>query len=58
VVSQLAHRWGARRTSQGKIVWCEQGLPAVKAAEADCPAAQIAETAAITETAATAEAAG
>jgi hypothetical protein len=27
VVSQLAHRWGARRTSQGKIVWCEQALP-------------------------------
>jgi hypothetical protein len=54
VVSQLAHRWGARRTSQGKIVWCEQALPAVKAAEADCPAgpaAQIAETAAITEAA-------
>jgi hypothetical protein len=52
VVSQLAHRWGARRTSQGKIVWCEQALPAVKAAEADCPAGP---TAAITEAA---EAAG
>ena len=27
VVSQLAHRWGARRTPTGKIVWCEQTLP-------------------------------
>jgi anti-sigma regulatory factor (Ser/Thr protein kinase) len=27
VVSQLAQRWGARRTPQGKIVWCEQALP-------------------------------
>jgi len=65
-----AWRWSAssrtagerRRTSQGKIVWCEQALPAVKAAEADGPArpaAQIAETAAITAAAeAPAEAAG
>jgi serine phosphatase RsbU (regulator of sigma subunit) len=28
VVSQLAHRWGARWTPEGKIVWCEQPLPA------------------------------
>ena len=28
VVSQLAQRWGARRTRDGKIVWCEQQLPA------------------------------
>jgi hypothetical protein len=28
VVSQLAHRWGARWTQDGKIVWCEQLLPA------------------------------
>jgi len=27
VVSQFAQRWGARRTPQGKIVWCEQALP-------------------------------
>jgi hypothetical protein len=27
VVSQFAQRWGARRTRQGKIVWCEQALP-------------------------------
>ena len=28
VVSQLAARWGARRTLSGKVVWCEQSLPA------------------------------
>ncbi len=28
VVSQLASRWGARRTLAGKVVWCEQILPA------------------------------
>ena len=27
VVSQLAQRWGARRTRSGKVVWCEQPLP-------------------------------
>jgi serine phosphatase RsbU (regulator of sigma subunit)/anti-sigma regulatory factor (Ser/Thr protein kinase) len=27
VVSQLAARWGARRTLSGKVVWCEQSLP-------------------------------
>ena len=27
VVSQLASRWGARRTHSGKVVWCEQTLP-------------------------------
>jgi serine phosphatase RsbU (regulator of sigma subunit) len=27
VVSQLSTHWGARRTRQGKIVWCEQQLP-------------------------------
>ena len=27
VVSQFAQRWGARRTPQGKIVWCEQAIP-------------------------------
>jgi serine phosphatase RsbU (regulator of sigma subunit) len=24
VVSQLSHRWGARRVAGGKVVWCEQ----------------------------------
>jgi serine phosphatase RsbU (regulator of sigma subunit)/anti-sigma regulatory factor (Ser/Thr protein kinase) len=33
VVSQLAARWGARRTHSGKVVWCEQTVPeAVKEA--------------------------
>ena len=27
IVSQLSHRWGARRTPSGKVVWCEQLLP-------------------------------
>ena len=27
VVSQLATRWGARRTHVGKVVWCEQTVP-------------------------------
>jgi serine phosphatase RsbU (regulator of sigma subunit)/anti-sigma regulatory factor (Ser/Thr protein kinase) len=27
VVSQLAHRWGARRAGTGKIVWCELAVP-------------------------------
>jgi anti-sigma regulatory factor (Ser/Thr protein kinase) len=27
VVSQLAQRWGARRTPTGKVVWCEQLVP-------------------------------
>jgi serine phosphatase RsbU (regulator of sigma subunit) len=27
VVSQFAQRWGARRTANGKVVWCEQPLP-------------------------------
>ncbi len=27
VVSQMAQRWGARRTAAGKIVWSEQALP-------------------------------
>ncbi|GAA3983445.1 hypothetical protein GCM10023085_77000 [Actinomadura viridis] len=29
VVSQLAHRWGSRRTATGKVVWCEQTIPGV-----------------------------
>ncbi|WP_030145106.1 ATP-binding SpoIIE family protein phosphatase [Spirillospora albida] len=29
VVSQLAHRWGTRRTAAGKVVWCEQTIPGV-----------------------------
>ena len=27
VVSRLSHRWGTRRTSVGKVVWCEQAVP-------------------------------
>ncbi|MFC9974738.1 SpoIIE family protein phosphatase [Spirillospora sp. NPDC127200] len=27
VVSQVAHRWGTRRTASGKVVWCEQLVP-------------------------------
>jgi hypothetical protein len=27
VVSQMAHRWGTRRTIAGKIVWSEQNVP-------------------------------
>ena len=27
VVSQMAQRWGARRTTAGKVVWSEQALP-------------------------------
>ncbi|SEF43858.1 Serine phosphatase RsbU, regulator of sigma subunit [Thermomonospora echinospora] len=29
VVSQLAHRWGTRRTAAGKVVWCEQTIPGI-----------------------------
>jgi anti-sigma regulatory factor (Ser/Thr protein kinase) len=28
VVSQLATKWGARRTQGGKVVWCAQAVPA------------------------------
>ena len=31
VVRQLAQRWGARRTATGKVVRCEQPLPASSA---------------------------
>ena len=27
VVSQVAQRWGTRRTGTGKVVWCELSLP-------------------------------
>jgi anti-sigma regulatory factor (Ser/Thr protein kinase) len=27
LVAQLAHRWGARYTSEGKIIWAEQEIP-------------------------------
>jgi anti-sigma regulatory factor (Ser/Thr protein kinase) len=27
VVSQIAQRWGARRTATGKVVWCEVAVP-------------------------------
>ncbi|MEV4257253.1 ATP-binding SpoIIE family protein phosphatase, partial [Spirillospora sp. NPDC049652] len=36
VVSQLAHRWGTRRTPAGKVVWCEQIVPGI-APEPDEP---------------------
>jgi serine phosphatase RsbU (regulator of sigma subunit)/anti-sigma regulatory factor (Ser/Thr protein kinase) len=29
VVSQVAQRWGTRRTGTGKVVWCELGVPSV-----------------------------
>ncbi|MGI5320882.1 ATP-binding protein [Actinomadura nitritigenes] len=29
VVSQIAHRWGTRRTAAGKVVWCEQIVPGI-----------------------------
>jgi anti-sigma regulatory factor (Ser/Thr protein kinase) len=28
VVQQMSSRWGARRTLTGKVVWCEQAVPA------------------------------
>ena len=28
VVSQIAQRWGTRRTATGKVVWCEVAVPA------------------------------
>ena len=37
VVRQLAHRWGARRTATGKVVWCEQPLPGSLGALDDMP---------------------
>ena len=37
VVRQLAHRWGARRTATGKVVWCEQPLPGSLGAMDDMP---------------------
>ncbi len=35
VVGQLAQRWGTRRTTSGKVVWCEQPVPAT---DHDAPA--------------------
>ena len=37
VVRQLSHRWGARRTATGKVVWCEQPLPGRAAMEEPQP---------------------
>ena len=34
VVSQLAQRWGTRRTATGKVIWCEQPIPTVPHAPA------------------------
>lgn len=33
VVSQVAQRWGTRRTGSGKIVWCELAVPAGRQAD-------------------------
>jgi serine phosphatase RsbU (regulator of sigma subunit)/anti-sigma regulatory factor (Ser/Thr protein kinase) len=33
VVSQIAQRWGARRTLAGKVVWCELALPAATSSD-------------------------
>ncbi|MBC6461590.1 SpoIIE family protein phosphatase [Actinomadura sp. HBU206391] len=33
IVSQMAHRWGSRRTAAGKVVWCEQMVPGMEHAE-------------------------
>jgi anti-sigma regulatory factor (Ser/Thr protein kinase) len=30
VVGQFAKRWGTRRTASGKVVWCEQPIPAAR----------------------------
>ncbi|PKT67678.1 protein phosphatase, partial [Streptomyces populi] len=27
LVAQLSHRWGARHTAEGKIIWAEQEIP-------------------------------
>jgi serine phosphatase RsbU (regulator of sigma subunit) len=44
VVSQLAQRWGARWTRGGKIVWCEQALPADLSPRPSRPAPGISHT--------------
>lgn len=33
IVSQMAHRWGSRRTAAGKVVWCEQLVPGMEHTE-------------------------
>jgi len=38
VVSQMAQRWGTRRTGAGKVVWCELAVPASKASGRASPA--------------------
>ncbi|MCW2897836.1 MAG: hypothetical protein JWO67_101 [Streptosporangiaceae bacterium] len=38
IVSQMAHRWGSRRTAAGKVVWCEQLVPGLEPRE-EIPAA-------------------
>jgi serine phosphatase RsbU (regulator of sigma subunit)/anti-sigma regulatory factor (Ser/Thr protein kinase) len=35
VVSQMAQRWGTRRTGTGKVVWCELAVPPTHGATAD-----------------------
>lgn len=40
VVSQIAKRWGTRRTATGKVVWCELALPSDSLVRATAPAAE------------------
>ncbi|MFF4053671.1 ATP-binding protein, partial [Streptomyces chartreusis] len=28
LVAQLTQRWGTQQTPEGKVIWCEQALPA------------------------------
>jgi serine phosphatase RsbU (regulator of sigma subunit)/anti-sigma regulatory factor (Ser/Thr protein kinase) len=38
VVSQVAQRWGTRRTGTGKVVWCELAIPSAHQPEGAVPA--------------------
>ncbi|MER7183940.1 SpoIIE family protein phosphatase [Streptomyces hyaluromycini] len=35
LVAQLAERWGARHSREGKVIWAEQGLPEIAGLDAD-----------------------
>jgi anti-sigma regulatory factor (Ser/Thr protein kinase) len=37
VVSQIAQRWGTRRTGAGKVVWCELAVPPARQAKPSGP---------------------
>jgi serine phosphatase RsbU (regulator of sigma subunit)/anti-sigma regulatory factor (Ser/Thr protein kinase) len=41
VVSQIAQRWGTRRTGTGKVVWCELPIPTTVQEQNSRPAAMI-----------------